>query len=182
MPTTVAIAVTLQLLLAATFLVVPITAWFTGAAAQRNAEAEVVRQGHPADVLARHGIRFVERPSELALALAVGAISAALAWLNLTGNGAGRILSWVIEPVVLLAVGTVTAGQVFATRYTRAVLAKSEDAAARAIDAPAVIASASAAFPFWLRPVVLLRFALATLGPVAVIVLLTTQSAAGHFQ
>ncbi|WP_084955700.1 hypothetical protein [Thermoactinospora rubra] len=181
MPLPVAVAVALQTLLAATFFVIPITAWITGGRAQRAAEAEVARQGHPAEVLARHGIRFEEEPWELALALAIGACLLVLASLNLAGSGTGRILSWIAEPLVLVVVGFVTAGQVFATRYTEAAFRKSGDLAVRDIDARAVIAAASTGFPAWLRPLVLVRFALATLGSLLVIVLLATPAAGGYF-
>ncbi|MEU4830166.1 hypothetical protein [Streptosporangium sp. NPDC023615] len=182
MPPSVTVAVTLQLLLAATFVVIPVTAGITGARAQRAAEAEMARQGHPAALLARHGIRFEERPWEFALALGVAACLAIPAWLNLTASGTGRVLSWIAEPLVLLAVGSVTAGQVFATRYTRAALARSGDPAARDVDARAVIAAANTGFPSWLRPLVLARFALTTLGSLLVIVLLATPEAGAYFR
>ncbi|GAA3139729.1 hypothetical protein GCM10010466_33530 [Planomonospora alba] len=181
MPVPVAIAVTLQFLLAAAFLIIPITVWITGGAAQHAAETEVVRQGHPAAVLVRHGIRFKEERWEFALALGIAAVMATLAWLNLTAHRSGRILSWIIEPVVLLAAGTVTAGQVFAARYTQAAFARSDDPAVRDIDTHAVIAAASTEFPSWLRPLVLTRFALTTLGSLLVIILLATPEAGTHF-
>ncbi|MBB6345473.1 hypothetical protein ACWGH8_08520 [Nonomuraea muscovyensis] len=181
MPLPVALAATLQLLLAATFLVIPVTVWFTGGAAQRAAEEEVARQGHEPEILTRHGIRFAERTWEFALALAIAAVLIALAALNLAGNGSGRLLSWIVEPIVLLGVGFVTTSQVFATRYTEAALSKSDDAAARAVDARRVIAAASSGFPAWLRPLVLARFALTTLGSILVIVLLAAPAAGAYF-
>ncbi|MEV4219139.1 hypothetical protein [Nonomuraea sp. NPDC049725] len=179
MPVSVALAATLQLLLAATFVVIPVAVWRTGGRAQRAAEAEVARQGHAPDVLARHGIRFEERAPELALALGIAVVVTALAGLNLAGTG--RVLSWVLEPVIFLAVGFVTASQVFAVRYTEAAFARSADPAVREIDARAVIAAASGGFPSWLRPLVLVRFGLATLGSVLVIILLSTSSADAYF-
>ncbi|GAA5042391.1 hypothetical protein HNP84_002171 [Thermocatellispora tengchongensis] len=73
------------------------------------------------------------------------------------------------------------AGQVFAGRYAEAVLAKSGDAAARAVDARRVIAAASGRFPAWLRPLVVARFGLATLGSLFVIILLATPGAGAYF-
>ncbi|MGW2018492.1 hypothetical protein [Streptomyces sp. NPDC001927] len=166
------LAASLQLLLAATFFVIPVVAWFRGGAAQQAAEAEMARQGHGAEVLARHGIAFKEKAWEFALALGIGVTMTALGALTLTGSDLGRTLSFVVEPLVLLVVGFITAGQVFATRYTEAAFARSEDAAVRAIDAKAVIAAAGSALPNWLRPVVLTRFALATLGSVLVLIAL----------
>ncbi|TDD38224.1 hypothetical protein E1286_36530 [Nonomuraea terrae] len=166
----------LQLLLATTFLVLPVTVWFTGEAAQRAAEAEVARQGHAPGVLARHGIRFAERAWEFGLALAIGAVLATLGALNLAGDETGRLLSWVVTPLVLAGAGFVTTSQVFATRYTEAALAKSGDPAARALDARRVIAAASSGFPSWLRPLVVVRFVLTTAGSLLVIVLLAADA------
>jgi hypothetical protein len=177
----VTIAVTLQLLLAATFLVIPITVWITGGVAQRAAEAEVIRQGHPAAVLAQHGIRFQEKAWEIALAFGIATVMAALAWLNITAHASARILSWIIEPIVLVVVGLITAGQVFAARYTQAAFGRSGDPAVRGIDARTVVAAASGAFPSWLRPLVLARFLLATLGSLLVIVLLAAPQAGAYF-
>ncbi|MFJ3928208.1 hypothetical protein [Streptomyces sp. NPDC090022] len=168
----IALVATLQLLLAGTFFVIPVVAWFRGGASQDAAEAEIRRQGHSPSVLARHGIAFREKPWELALALAIGVTLTVLGVLNLTANPTGRLLSWIIEPVVLVVVGFITAGQVFSTAYTRAAFARSADPALHTVDAPALIAAANTAFPAWLRPVVLTRFALATLGSALVLVLL----------
>ncbi|MFG2330026.1 hypothetical protein ACGFMM_10410 [Streptomyces sp. NPDC048604] len=181
MPLTVSLAVALQLLLAACFLVIPVTVWFTGAAAQRAAEAEVVRQGHGADVLARHGIRFKEERWEFALALSIGALLVTLASLTLAAHDSARLASWIAEPLVFLVVGFITAGQVFAVKYTEAAFRRSEDPAVRAIDARAVIAAANSRFPGWLRALVLVRFPLATLGSLAVVALLATPTAAAYF-
>ncbi|MFJ6411151.1 hypothetical protein ACIQK9_37115 [Streptomyces hydrogenans] len=169
---TTALAAALQLLLAATFFVIPVVAWLRGGASQDAAEAEIRRQGHSLSVLARHGIAFREKPWELALALTIGATVTALGVLNLTGSPTGRLLSWIVEPLVLLGVGFITTGQVFATAYTRAAFARSSDPALHSVDATALIAAANTAFPAWLRPLVLTRFALATLGSALVLVLL----------
>ncbi|MDV5146804.1 hypothetical protein R1T08_22085 [Streptomyces sp. SBC-4] len=166
------LAATLQLLLAATFFVIPVTVWFRGGAAQEAAEAEMRRQGHAPEVLARHGIAFREKRWEFAFALSIGTTLTALGLLNLAGSPTGRLLSWIAEPLVLLVVGFITAGQVFATAYTRAAFARSADPAVRTIDASALIAAANSAFPGWLRGLVLVRFPLATLGSALVLVLL----------
>jgi len=181
MPLPVAIAAALQLLLAATFVVITVTVWFTGGAAQRAAEAEMARQGHSPELLARHGIRFAERGWELALALAIAAALVALGALNLAGNGTGRLSSWIAQPIVLVGAGLVTGGQVFAARFTEAALAKSGDAGAGSVDVRRVIAAASSGFPAWVRPLVVARFVLTTLGSLAVIALLATPSAGTYF-
>ncbi|MEV0200953.1 hypothetical protein [Nonomuraea sp. NPDC050691] len=181
MPVPVVLAAALQFALAATFLVLPVVVLVRGGAAQRAADTEMERQGLPPALLAEHGIRFAEKTGEFALAMAIAASLVALACLNLAGSGTGRVLSWIAEPLVLLAVGFVTGSQVFAERYTVAALARSAAPGARSVDARAVIAAASAAFPSWLRPVVVVRFGLATLGSLLVVVLLALPAAGPHF-
>ncbi|OLF18374.1 hypothetical protein [Actinophytocola xanthii] len=181
MPIPVVLAATLQLLLAATFVVLPVTVLRRGPAAQRAAEAEVRRQGAPPEALTRCGIGFIEKAWEFVLALGIAALLATLAGLNLAGSGAGRLLSWVVEPLVLVAVGLVCAGQVFAARYTRAAFARADEPAVRALDASAVVGAAAGALPSWVRPVVLLRFGLVVLGSPLVIVLLALPAAGRHF-
>lgn len=132
----------------------------------------MARQGHGAGVLNRHGIAFEEKVGELVLALSIGVTMTVLGALTLAESATGRIVSFVAEPLVLLVVGFITAGQVFAVRYTEPAFRRSQEAAVRAIDAKAVIAAANTAFPSWLRAVVLFRFGLATLGSVLVVLLM----------
>ncbi|GAB2720627.1 hypothetical protein [Nocardia thraciensis] len=179
MPVSIALAVVLQLLLAATMIVMPVVAWIRGGRAQLAAEQAVVRQGCAPEMLAEHGIRLEEKVWEFALALGIAAVLITLAILNITGTA--RVVSLVAEPVLLLAVGSVTTSQVFAARYTQAAFRKSGDPAVRAIDARAVIEAAGSEFPSWLRPLVLTRFALATAGSLATIVLLLTPAASAWF-
>jgi hypothetical protein len=74
-PGSVTLAVVLQLLLAVTFLIMPTLVYRYGARAQSAAEAEVARQGFPADVLARNNVNFGEGAVGLVLTVAI-----ALAW------------------------------------------------------------------------------------------------------
>ena len=182
MPTPVLIAAILQLLLAATFVALPMAVAFRGRAAQRAAEAEVAHQRGPAETLARHHISFAEKAWEFGLAIGIAAALTSLAGLNLAGIDTGRILSWIIEPVILLAVGFVCASQVFAARNTRAAFARADDPAVRALDAGAVLRAALSALPRWVRPVVVVRFGLVALGSPLVIVLLTLPTAGDYFR
>jgi hypothetical protein len=181
MPVSVALAVMLQLSLATTFVVMPVAVYLHGRAAQRAAEAEVVRQGAPAGVLAEYRIRLDEKAGGFVLALAIAVCLTALAGLNLAGNPNGQIMTWIAEPLVLVAVGFVCAAQVFAVRYTQAAFNKSDDSRVRSIDARAVMNAAMGAMPWWVRPVILVRFGLATLGSLLVIGCLVTPSANAYF-
>ncbi|NNH75013.1 hypothetical protein HLB23_35060 [Nocardia uniformis] len=181
MPAAIVAVITLQSLLCATFLILPITVWRTGTAAQRAAETEIVRQGHAPTVLDAHGIRFEEKGWEFVLALAIAAILAGLVGFELGASPAARVTAWVVSTLVLLGVGAVTASQVFARRYTEAAFRGSADPAVRTIDARALLAAASSGFPRWVRAMVLFRFVLATFGSLAVIIALATPAASAYF-
>ncbi|WP_280381651.1 hypothetical protein [Nocardia wallacei] len=180
MPAAVATTVALQLLFAATMIVIPVAVLRTGHRAQAAAETEIVRQGHAPEVLAAHGIRLKEKVWEFLFAIGIAALLIGLAIANLAG--ASRLPSLIVEPILLVVAGFVTAGQVFAVRYTRAAFRRSDDPAVRAIDAVALMRAASSEFPSWLRPLVLIRFVLATLGTLAAIVLLLTPAASAWFR
>ncbi|MFD0362468.1 hypothetical protein ACFQZZ_13560 [Nocardia sp. GCM10030253] len=175
------VASTLQFFLAATFFVIPVIAYRYGDGAQQAAEAEMIRQGSSAAVLAAHRIRFAESGRETILPFGIGVALAVLGSLTLAGIEAGRIASWILELIVLVVVGFITAGQIFAARYTEAAFRKSSDVAVRALDGRAVVEAAAREFPAALRPLGIIRFALATLGSILVIVLLTTPAAGAYF-
>ena len=164
------LAAVVQLLLAGTFVVMPVVAYrYAAAAAQRAADADAVRQGLPAGSLAKHGIRKEESKAELMLPLAIALVLAVLASLNLAG--AGRTLTWVLQPLMLLAGGFVTAGQVFVVRYVEIDLRKSDDPGLRGVDVRSFVSAAQAEFPGWVRPVIVARFVLATAGSALIICL-----------
>ena len=161
-----------QFLLAATFLIVPIVAYRHGTAAQRAAEAQVESQGQDAELLSRHRIRFAESRAEMLLPFAIAVLMGTLAALNASDSGIGRILSLIVQPLLLLAGGLVTAGQVFVVRFTESALKKAGDTATQGLDVKAVIDAANTAFPAWLRPVIVVRFVLVTAGSALVVLLL----------
>nr|WP_042186619.1 hypothetical protein [Kibdelosporangium sp. MJ126-NF4]CEL17410.1 hypothetical protein [Kibdelosporangium sp. MJ126-NF4]CTQ91362.1 hypothetical protein [Kibdelosporangium sp. MJ126-NF4] len=164
-----------QLMLAVTFVIIPIIAYRHGTTAQRAAETEVKNQGFPAEVLARHRIRFAESATETLFPFGVALCLATLALLNLTGTEIGRVLSLVVQPLLLIGGGVITAGQMAPIRFVESALRKSGDTAIRTIDVKAFVDAANAAFPAYLRPIIVTRFALVTGGSVLVIVLLALQ-------
>jgi hypothetical protein len=159
-------------LLAGTFVVMPVVAYRYGTAAQRAADADAMRQGLPTGTLEKHGIRMEESKAETVLPLTIALVFSVLASLNLAGAGVGRTLTWILQPLMLLAGGFVTAGQVFVVRYIEAAVRKSTDPGLRGVDVNSFISAAQAEFPAWVRPVIITRFALATVGSALIIVLL----------
>lgn len=176
MLTPIAVAATLQLLLAATFLIAPAVAHQYGEQAQRAAEEAVARQGIPTDVLGRHRVKFTESLGEALFPVSIAVCLVALASLNLSGSDVGRILSWVGHAILLVGGGVITFGQVFPARFIESAFRKSEDETARGVDVTALVDTAQRAFPHWLPALVRLRFALTTAGSLLVIVLLWASS------
>jgi hypothetical protein len=176
----VVVASMLQYLLAATFLIAAIVAVRHGTRAQRAAEANVAEQGFAKTILAEHKVQFEESIVAALFPIGISLALATLATLNLAGVDAGRILSWIIQPIVLIGGGGVTASQVWPERYIRAAFRKSGDALT-GIDVEAFVDAARQAFPSWLRTLIATRFMLATVGSVLVIVLLAVPSANVYF-
>jgi hypothetical protein len=171
----------LQFLLAATFLIIAVVAYFYGANAQRAAETEVVNQGFPAGILARHGVRFEESGVEILLPVAIALCLAALASLNLAGSEVGRILSWIFQSILVVAGGLIMSRQVFPVRFLESAFKKSGDATLQGIDVRAFVDAARGAFPAWLRYLLAARLVLATVGSLLVIILLAVPSANAYF-
>jgi hypothetical protein len=170
MPFAVLVVALLQLLLAVTFMVIPFIGVRYGPSAQQAAEADVGRQGFPVAVLAERGVNFGASRGSVVAAVAIGACLAALAVLNLAGSDVGRILTWVLQPILFVAGLVIMSGEVFTARYVGAAFRK---AGVRDIDVAAFVDAASSAYPSWARPVIITRFLLTTVGSIVIVVLLT---------
>jgi hypothetical protein len=181
-PGSVTLAAVLQLLLAATFVIMPTLAYLYGVRAQAAAEAEVVRQGFPADVLARNHVNFGEGAVGLLLAVAIALGLVVLAVLNLAGNPAGRIGSWILQPLLFIAGGLILSRQVFAARFLASAFRNSGDATLAGINVRAFVDAATGAYPAWFPYVVSARFVLATLGSLLIIILLAVPAANAYFR
>jgi hypothetical protein len=181
-PGSITLAAVLQLLLAATFLIMPTVAFLYGARAQAAAEAEVARQGFPAEILARNHVHFGEGAAGLVLAVAIALALVALAALNLAGNPAGRIGSWILQPLLLIAGVLILSRQVFTARFLASAFRSSGDATLARINVKAFVDAAADAYPAWAPYVAGARFGLATLGSLLIIVLLAVTSANAWFR
>ncbi|MFC7625249.1 hypothetical protein [Microlunatus sp. GCM10028923] len=166
------IAAAVQLATAATFVIIAAVAFRTGTAAQRAAEAEVERQGLPAGVLAANKVRFDESAAEALVPLAIAAVLVVLAVLNLTGTPAGRIGSWIFQPILLVVGGYVTVSQLRTTRMLQAAFAKSDDERLHTLNVASFVDAATGAYPNWLRPLQVARLVLVTAGSLLIIILL----------
>lgn len=175
-----ALIAALQYATSATFLVIGLAAYRYGAAGQRAAEAEVIRQGFQPEILARHKVRVEESLTELMFPLGIALLFAVLATLNLVTADIGRLATWIAQPILFVAGGYITGAQVFVVRLVGAGLRKSKDPDAQAIDAKRVMDAASAAFPVWLRPLIVIRFVLVTLGSALILLMLAAAESGGQ--
>jgi hypothetical protein len=105
-----------------------------------------------------------------------------LAVLNLAGNPAGRIGSWILQPLLFIAGALILSRQVFTARFLTSAFRSSGDATLAGINVKAFVAAAADAYPAWFPYVVSTRFVLATLGSLLVIVLLAVPSANAYFR
>jgi hypothetical protein len=181
-PSSVTLAAALQLLIAVAFLSIPLIGAVYGADVQAAAEAAIIRQGLPATVLADNGVRLDEGGAAIVLPVAIALCVAALAVLNLAGKRVGRILTWIVQPLVLLGNLAIMASQQSAVRVVESVFASSGDAELQRIDVQALFDAAFAAYPSWLPPLVNVRNVVVILGSVLVIVLLALPSARSYFR
>lgn len=181
-PPVVLFASLLQLLLAATFLILPAVAYRHGTAAQQAAEAQVAKQGVPGSILAQHRVRFAESAAEILFPVAIALCLATLASLNLAGSQAGRIGTWILQPILLIGGGVITASQVFVVRFIQSAFSKSDDTRLRDLNVNAFVEAAAAAFPAWLRPLQAARLVLVTAGSLLVVILLAVPSANAYFR
>jgi hypothetical protein len=178
----VLVASVLQLLLGATFLVVPYGAHRHGDAAQRAAEEQVAEQGFDPELLVRHRVVFTESASAAMFPVAIGLILVALGVFDLAGSGIGRIVAIVVQSVLFLGGGLVTGSQVFAVRFIERAFVKSDDRILCQINVRAFVAAAREAFPRWLRMVIPIRFVLITLGSLVSITLLAQSWVNPYFR
>jgi len=170
--TTLTIAAVQQLLLALTFVLIPIAAQKYGKRAQDAAEKSVSSQGLDGQLLPKNGIKFTESKVEMLLPLGFAVVYAVIALLILAGSDLGKTLTWVIEPITLVLVGMVTANQVFATSFMKRAFQKSGKVELQKINVEAFVSAALKEFPSWLRPLQAVRFALAVGGSLVVLILL----------
>ncbi|MFL6122219.1 hypothetical protein [Actinophytocola sp.] len=179
MPLVVLVVALVQFLLAVTFVVMPVVGMRHGAAAQQAAEADVARQGFPVAVLAERRIDFGASRGSVVVAVAIGVCLAVLAVLNLAGSDLGRVLTWVLQPILFVAGLVIMPGEVFTARYVGAAFQK---AGLRDIDVRAFVDAASAAYPSWTRPVILTRFLLTMVGSILVVILLALPAADAYYR
>ncbi len=144
-----AFVATMQLLVAAAFVSIPLVRHRYGATAMAHAEANLRGQGVAPTVLADNGMRFDAGGHETAAPAGVAAIMIALAGLNLAGIGWVGTVNWIFLTLVLLGNGVILHSQLTATRSVTAAFARKGDPMLARIDVPALLEAAEDGFPAW---------------------------------
>lgn len=169
---TVIAAVIQQVVLAITFILIPIGAQKYGQKAQDAAEKAVSEQGFETGLLIKNGIKMTESKVEMLLPLAFAVAYLLLAIVGSVSGHFNHTLLWIVEGFTLLVVGAVTAQQTFVTYFLTRAFSKSKDATLRKVNVEVFISAALKEFPDWLRPLQVIRFLAATVGSMIVLVLL----------
>jgi hypothetical protein len=107
---------------------------------------------------------------------------ATLAVFNMAGLNAARVFTWILQPILFLVGGVVTAGQVFAEPQVRNAWARSGDSQLARVDVARMMGAAVGTFPRCFRGLVVTRFVLTTVGSVLVVVLLSLPVSSEHFR
>ncbi|NRQ34855.1 hypothetical protein HII36_23915 [Nonomuraea sp. NN258] len=166
---TVNVAVALQFLFALAYLIVPVAGLIFGADVQAAAEAELAGQGLSPTILADKGIRFDESGTALVIPVATAAIAVLLACLNLAGKRAGRILTFIFQPLFVIMDVLILFSQSSQVQYLQSLLGGGADA-------QAVIDAAYGAYPAWLLTITDGRGAFTVAASLVVIVLMLLPS------
>ena len=133
-------------------------------------------------MLVRNNIRFTEGPGLLTIPFAITFLSAVLGLLNLAGKRVAWTVSLVYEPILLI-VGGLIGGQVFAAQLLEHAFKTSGDVTLARLNAKAIVTAVTKAWPPWFYPyTAYARFGLATFGSLLVIILLLTPSAKAYLQ
>lgn len=180
-PGTVTFAVAVQWLLVLALLATTVVSYMYGADAQEAFEAEVRAQGiAPEDLPEGYG--NFDSSLNLVFTLVAAVVVALLALLNARGNRPARIVTWIVQPLVLVCGGFVFVGQLFMAQSFQMTLDNSGDAQLEGLDADPMVEAALGAFPAWTAAIDWSVLTLATLGSVLVIILLAVPSSNEFFR
>lgn len=181
-PAAVTIAAILHFALALAFASIPLIGLVFGADVQAAAETEVARQGQDPDLLAANGLVFDEHGVAIWTPFAIAGLIALLGAILLAGKRIGRVLAFIVLPLVLAGNALIMASNATATAKVQALFDASGDAAVRSLDAAAILDAAFNAYPAWLPALEGVRFAVVLAACVLGVVLLVLRPAREYFR
>jgi TRAP-type C4-dicarboxylate transport system permease small subunit len=178
-PGTVTVAVWLQILLGVFLIAQAALGLLYAGDAQAAAEAELASQGYDMSDLPE-GTTFESSGALALIPIAIGAALIVLALLNRVGNRPARVVTWVLQPIVLLCGGFLAVSQLFLTQFLEAGI--DSGGGPDDLDVQALVDALYGAYPAWWVVIDYGAFALATIGSILVIILLATPSANAFFR
>jgi hypothetical protein len=160
------------LLLALTFIIIPLVGQKYGRRAQNAAEKAVADQGLEPGILLKNGVKMTESKVEMLLPFAFALAYLIVAIITLVSGQINHTLLWIIEGFTFLVVGAVTAQQVFIASFLTRAFKNAKDEHLHKVNVKQFITAAQSEFPSWLHGVQVMRFVLATAGSLVILALL----------
>ncbi|MQM27055.1 hypothetical protein [Glycomyces albidus] len=180
-PGSVSLAVWLQILLAVFLLAQTVVSFVYGADAGAAAEDALEAQGVAVSDLPQ-GTTFEPGVGALAfnVVLAVGLLL--LAAFNGAGKRPARIITWIVQPIILLCTLAGLASTLFMTQFLTYAFENSGDPTLEALDVEAIVDAVTGAYPAWTAVLSWGALVLGVLGSLLVIILLAVPSANAFFR
>lgn len=146
-----ALAATMQLLVAAAFVSIPLVRHRFGPAAKAAAVAELRRQHVRPEVLEENKLRFDAGGHETAAPAAVAAVMITVAVLNLAGAGLAAPLTWIFSSLVILMNLAIVYSNLTAEKSVEAAFGRKGDPELARVQVAPFLQAAENAFPRWVR-------------------------------
>ena len=178
-PWTVTTAAVLQVLLAV-FVIAQsgITLLYSSDSAHA-AEAELEAQGFTGSDLPQ-GTSFEGNPLSVGIPGLIALFLIVLALLNAAGKRPARLITWILQPIVLICGGFTAVSAFFLATFLEAGV--EAENGPDGLDVQAVVDAANGVYPAWTDIITYGVAVLVTLGSIAVIVLLAVPSANAYFR
>ncbi|NUQ90314.1 MAG: hypothetical protein HOQ43_17865 [Glycomyces artemisiae] len=180
-PGSVTLAVWLQILLALFLLAQTALSFVYGPDAADAAEDALEAQGVAMSDLPQ-GTSFESGPGALVFNIVLAAILVVLALLNGAGKRPARVLTWVLQPIILVCTLAGMLSTLFLSQFLSYAFENSGDETLEALDVDAIVDAVTGAYPSWTAVVSYGALALGILGSLLVIVLLAVPSANAYFR
>jgi hypothetical protein len=146
-----ALAATMQLLVAAAFVSIPLVRHRFGPSAKAAAVAELRRQNVRPEVLEENKLRFDAGGHETAAPAAVAAVMITVAVLNLAGAGLAAPLTWIFSSLVILMNLAIVHSNLTAVKSVEAAFRRKGDPELARVQVAPFLQAAENAFPRWVR-------------------------------
>ncbi|MFD6275738.1 hypothetical protein ACFWFI_09225 [Streptomyces sp. NPDC060209] len=152
-----ALAASMQLLVAAAFVSIPVVRHRYGPSAKAAAVAELRRQDVRPQVLEENKLRFDAGGHETAAPVTVAATMIVTAVLNFAGAESAQLLTWIFSSLVLLMNAAIVHSNLTAVKSVEAAFRRKGDPELARVDVAPFLQAAENAFPAWVRAQTYLR-------------------------